>query len=547
MSFGEAIAEASRQQAAQYLFDINGTEFETVETYAIIKLPFDILKANEQIPAALYLRQSHVGRFAGLNVPPNIYTDNFGGRQKTNHQTAVDFGGVILRDPLAGVLSEESALENPQMSKAWRWGHEAARAFSRLDNPDKSVIYRHFDDVLGSLQARSLRSENCKIKQESRAVERRYFAKLKKKGLSFDQIEKLKNESRKINKNEIELFKIAMADESADVRFAAATRMSNRLFDIAGPAPLDVIDILLNDSRALIRRRAVHQLAGRSDEKSLTLIDQALGDSDVEVRQGAAVALEKRQDFSSLALIARAFGDANRDVRQIAIRALHGRNEDKALDLLEFALGDSQNYIQQEAAKALADRNDPRSLAIIARSLSSGSQGLLRVALANALSGRTDSLDLIEWLINEAGLAPRKPAVLALANRSDSHSLKLLEQVLNEPSSDLHRTAVRALVGRTDVESLTLIEKIIDGPDLDLRPLGIFALANRHETRALDLLEKALKDSAPEIRRAAAQALALNADHRSKLLVRDFLLTNSLDGKRDYQLFRSCSQLLKLL
>jgi hypothetical protein len=93
MSHGEAIAEVTRQTAIQRLFDIHNskkqTDFETVESYFIIKLPFEILKdGNKRDRAALYGRQAHFSRKnVEGRVPDGIYRDPQGGTQGTG------FGG----------------------------------------------------------------------------------------------------------------------------------------------------------------------------------------------------------------------------------------------------------------------------------------------------------------------------------------------------------------------------------------------------------------------------------------------------------------------
>ncbi len=163
MSLGEAVAEATRQQAVQRLFDLRNAKLvdqniplETVETYFVLSYPFGIRKTGDKvIPAGLYARQLHYGRtHSGARaIPSDIYKDDHGGFQFTTRYSAVDFGGVIVTDPRlkdrfgtrpGGVAS------NPQDSLPWAYGHEAARAFAAGDSES---VERHIREMLDPLDS----------------------------------------------------------------------------------------------------------------------------------------------------------------------------------------------------------------------------------------------------------------------------------------------------------------------------------------------------------------------------------------------------------
>lgn len=164
MSLGEAIAELVKQQAAQRLFDHHDHPLETVETYAILSLPVNILRPHDDVPAALYLRQAHIGRSQFLPVPSHIYTDLEGLRQSSWSLTAVDFGGVEITSPLVegrfGPADSSAVKKGGQWQKPWVWGHEVAKSFV---HGDKTAIYRHLEEMLGPtlwLQRPSPEKEN---------------------------------------------------------------------------------------------------------------------------------------------------------------------------------------------------------------------------------------------------------------------------------------------------------------------------------------------------------------------------------------------------
>ncbi len=168
-SLGEAIAETSRQRTAQMLFDMSDTQLETVENYAIIELPIKILKNDgHTIPAGMILRQAHFGRGGGLAVPNEIYTDDHGGKQKTSTDTAIDFGGVIIRDKrVARQFSAIDGSTDPQHSLPWKYAHETAH--SVVFNNDIYGIYRHLDEMTSDIKSDYESSENVRIAKKRRA------------------------------------------------------------------------------------------------------------------------------------------------------------------------------------------------------------------------------------------------------------------------------------------------------------------------------------------------------------------------------------------
>jgi len=160
MSLGEAIAELTRQQAAQLLFEELNKKpqllpRQTIETYFIIALPFSVLKDKGQsIPAALYGRQAHYGRSSNYEVPEEVYIDDHGRRQSDILRTAaVDFGGVLITDPRVNenfISDPPNANTDPQESRAWAWGHDVAKAFMA---GHKHAVYHHVAEMVGPLRS----------------------------------------------------------------------------------------------------------------------------------------------------------------------------------------------------------------------------------------------------------------------------------------------------------------------------------------------------------------------------------------------------------
>lgn len=140
MSFGEAGAEVTRQRAIQALFESMEIPLETVESYALIELPFQIYKeAGRTLPAALCLRQAHFGRLSDLHLTADsVFVDPFGKKQGTASLSIVDFGGALLtHSALSPHFSYDEShaqkvgreiIPDAQYSTPWAWSHEAAQS-----------------------------------------------------------------------------------------------------------------------------------------------------------------------------------------------------------------------------------------------------------------------------------------------------------------------------------------------------------------------------------------------------------------------------------
>lgn len=152
MSLGEALAEAARQHAAQLIFDqynaLHGTNFQTIETYFVIKLPFHILKGNgESIPAALYARQAHWGRRYLSSAPEGTIDAKFRFIQQSFLGGMVDWGGVFIRaSQFMDSFLTGGSLTDPQYSKIWGEAHDVAR---QIDAGDSEAAERWFKRLFG--------------------------------------------------------------------------------------------------------------------------------------------------------------------------------------------------------------------------------------------------------------------------------------------------------------------------------------------------------------------------------------------------------------
>ncbi|HLE10921.1 MAG: hypothetical protein A2504_09275 [Bdellovibrionales bacterium RIFOXYD12_FULL_39_22] len=155
MSLGEAIAEMIREQAISKIFKHSASGLEAVESYAILKLPFNILKEDgQEEPASLYLRQANEGRNSGLFTPSFAYRDRSGKFQYTSSGSAIDFGGATFEEIEIARLWGESILQqpgkwDPQKTKPWEYAHDTAWAYAKQGN--RQIIETHRQEMLSEI------------------------------------------------------------------------------------------------------------------------------------------------------------------------------------------------------------------------------------------------------------------------------------------------------------------------------------------------------------------------------------------------------------
>lgn len=169
MSLGEAIAEVTKQMGLQKLFDLHNhkyqTSFETIDSYFIISLPFEILKDNgRKIPAALYGRQAHFSRLYQAKNVKSFYSDISGYRQQSLTGSAVDMGGVVITDArlqqnFSATISNAN-LKYPEEFKPDVWAEYKAAEFYYGD--DRQAVFKHLKQMLLPIdnQLRQLETEH---------------------------------------------------------------------------------------------------------------------------------------------------------------------------------------------------------------------------------------------------------------------------------------------------------------------------------------------------------------------------------------------------
>jgi HEAT repeat protein len=478
MSLGEAIAEVTRQQAAQRMFERSGTGMESVESYAILKLPFDILKEKEgKTPAALYLRQAHQGRESGLPVPEKFYHDFSGLRQYTDTLTAVDFGAVVFDDPDLdehwGRTDASERVFDAQKRKPWLWAHSTADAYAKEGDP--SIIARHIGEMAESVERWMNRHPELFPADEAskyREISEKSRAFLEKnQRMNFEELKRRWNNGRNWLKNWVRTL-LSESDNDYD-------RLTETTFNI------------------------VSQL---SDEDALPLVKAALKSQNPPLRAYAVKALRGRTGADTLSLLTIAMADPDEEVRIQAVAALAGRSDPSALALLHQAINDPRSKVQSEVITTLNSLEGQLPKPYVEEIVTSNAPLPIRTAALKSLTRQenTESLKLIENFVRDPELAMKSAAAFALKNRQDPQSLQLIEKMFK--SSFTNSQAVRALEGRTDPESWPLVEQAFQDPEL--RENAVKAMKGRSEEASYRLLREALDDKSRPVREEALKSLS---------------------------------------
>lgn len=397
MSLGEGVAEIFRQKAAQRMFEKSGLGIETVESYALLALPFRILKENgASVPAGLYLRQAHEGRGQFLPIPSFFYSDYHGHHQRTDLDSAVDFGGVVLRDPeLAdhwGKLETTATGApatgwDPQQTRPWAKGHELAEAFMR--DPDPGIIENHLREMLSSLDAWIARHPE-KFPPGASYLEiarRRGEWVASHRDLSFQDAKRawLLNEAENTD-----WIRLALTDPEGPIRESARRALARRKEELHPPSPAKELppsapspdtdqtvlaptsrnDLMkaLNSGIPQLEKDARLELSGRTDPESLSLIRGLLGRPS-KVQLGFQI-LHDRADSGALALVRDLLMDPDPAFRShVLAGALANRSDAGSAPLLAQLLHDPDRNVRSLAFNYLLQRSDPTALALARKAL----------------------------------------------------------------------------------------------------------------------------------------------------------------------------------
>jgi len=222
---------------------------------------------------------------------------------------------------------------------------------------------------------------------------------------------------------------------------------------IGRPCDASLVEWLLKDPSAGVRREAVQALARLEDGEASEPLRLALADESPAVRIAAARALGASRSPRAPEDLERLADDEHPQVRAAALRALGGRAagadpgaRERALVLLESALGD-EGAVAIAAVEALAVLGTPRAAEAARRLLAHGDPELVKAAVACiGAHGQPPVLEELVPLVAHPHWAVRAEAIHTLAERSVTRAVPAILRRLEKEQDDFARDAIlRAL------------------------------------------------------------------------------------------------------
>lgn len=496
MSLPEVISEISRQTAIQKVFELSGTGFETVESYAALATNIRILRGNGQYsPAAFLIRQANRGRVLDLPVSASIYVDPSGRRQSTYRHAAVDFGGAMLTyAPLLATFGDPTL--DPQRSNAWRYAHDVALAW---EHGDRDAIYRHLREMHAPIDQAYAASEEV----------RRYRSFSTRSQAFLEQALYSSGSNRRDNAEfgEVERAYDRWLNDQPET-FASLESIFRRPEREARIFALRSIGNQLNLDGSIAR-------VGRtSDSRVIPWIRESLAqDQPIELRRLAAQALVGRLDLESFELAVALVRNPDLVIRRAAakahlIQAMHTPTASYrfSVEAIRHGLTDSDADVQIFFSKSLyvvAKAHDPSTSELLWSALRSASSPDARRWAAVALrdyQGR-DLADMIEFCMHD-NRDPEIGSVAAVA----------LERLFVSSQSE---------------QAWQLLQFVVDrDPESELAGSAVYALSKAWlpHPPPISTIERALQNTQPAVRRAGCAMLVIAifvetvADRRARLL-----------------------------
>ena len=123
-----------------------------------------------------------------------------------------------------------------------------------------------------------------------------------------------------------------------------------------GPEDVDLLMELIRDDEDWIAARAVHALARISSDRANELIVGVTGDPRREVRAAAAVAARRMPPAVSDEVVQRLIDDSDAAVRKFAVQSVTSRSGDDVLARVdEVARNDADPRVRDLARQAISD------------------------------------------------------------------------------------------------------------------------------------------------------------------------------------------------
>jgi HEAT repeat protein len=272
------------------------------------------------------------------------------------------------------------------------------------------------------------------------------------------------------------------------------------------PAGLPVaLEVLKDDSSAVVRATAVHVLARADPERRLAALAQALADPDPDVRATAVETLPHNIAGEAADLLHRALEDQDQRVWRAAFPHLIAVPE-RDLSTLWTAIRESGAAKREELVRAV-ERLDRERLALLAldnvRSADRADRSLAIEIAARA--GTAECTAVVVTALEDPDPLVRRTAATAIPVLRTPAAVPALARTLSDPQAEVRVEAVRALGLIDDDGVLDPLVSALKDPEVRVRDMASEALTRWRSPAVARRLATAL--ASPDLRRATGDVL----------------------------------------
>lgn len=215
--------------------------------------------------------------------------------------------------------------------------------------------------------------------------------------------------------------------------------------------PPEALVELLDDSRFVVRDRAVQQLAKEGKEAFLPLIHTMNKSKSVRARRNAVWAATRIDKAPAARLAAEGLNDKDPSVRIAAAHSVGLRRDDWYLPrLLELAAADPSPAVRREVATALGRIKKPEAVKALFEGRRGGGDRFLEHAQIYALIEIADREATLKGL-RDPSPRVRRGAVIALDQMDGGNLTRdLVVPLLDTDDAALHHTVMSLIIARPD-------------------------------------------------------------------------------------------------
>jgi len=305
-------------------------------------------------------------------------------------------------------------------------------------------------------------------------------------------------------------------------------------------------------------RTALNNAVVALDEKiTIALLDHVLTDPEAEVRREATAILGDLRDVRTLPPLIRALSDRNEAVQEIAIQGIKRLDDRAAIAALVPKLINGTATIQWRAAQTLQSLGwRPQTsveqirffiaLGEIKQLENFGAEAvkplleLLRtgtnekkIAAVNVLGeiGDPAVLKPLQSLLRDADPFVRSAVVYAFERANFREAAPALVSLLKDSARNVRLAAALALGSLGDAQTVEPLIQLLNDKDWEIRRAALETLGKLGDTRAFPSVAKHLDDADKEVREVAADALG-NVGNESIVEKLVFTMVDAHSGVR---------------